>query len=52
MGTLLLYFDVELVEVLGGGDGEDEKRSEIPRSKSFFFARIETPLLVRVKERS
>ena len=50
MGTLLLYFDVELVEGRGG-DG-DEKRSEIPRSKSFFFARMETPLLVRVKERS
>ncbi|KAJ9499212.1 hypothetical protein H2202_005369 [Exophiala xenobiotica] len=46
VGTLLLYFDLELVD-----DG-DEKRSEIPRSKSFFFARMETPLLVRVKERS
>jgi hypothetical protein len=45
VGTLLLYFDLELVD-----DGA-EKRSEIPRSKSFFFARMETPLLVRVKER-
>lgn len=42
VGTVLLYFDLEV------GDG---KPSEIPASKSFFFARMKEPVVVSVKER-
>ncbi|EXJ59754.1 hypothetical protein A1O7_03901 [Cladophialophora yegresii CBS 114405] len=45
VGTLLLYFDVKLVTSSG------EKLPEIPVSKSYFFARMEDPLMVRICDR-
>ncbi|KIW34719.1 uncharacterized protein PV07_01477 [Cladophialophora immunda] len=52
VGTLLLYFDVELVTDGGGFGGSGEKKlPEIPVSKSYFFARIRDPLMVRIRER-
>ncbi|OAP56096.1 hypothetical protein AYL99_09275 [Fonsecaea erecta] len=52
VGTLLLYFDVELVtDNVGFGGLGDKKLPEIPASKSYFFARIRDPLMVRIRER-
>ncbi|KAF2099235.1 cytochrome P450 [Rhizodiscina lignyota] len=44
VGTLLLYFDVELTI-------DPESRPEVPVSRSFFFARMKQPLSIRVVSR-
>ncbi|KAH0828216.1 Benzoate 4-monooxygenase [Fonsecaea pedrosoi] len=52
VGTLLLYFDVELITTdTGFGGNTAKKLPEIPVSKSYFFARIRDPLMVRIRER-
>jgi hypothetical protein len=51
VGTLLLYFDVELLASTSGIGGSDKKLPEIPVSRSFFFARMRDPLMVRICER-
>ena len=43
IGTLLLYFDVEVQN--------EKKPEEIPKSKSYFFARMSDPVMVTVRER-
>ncbi|EXJ68442.1 uncharacterized protein A1O5_08234 [Cladophialophora psammophila CBS 110553] len=54
VGTLLLYFDVELVNTTSSSFGGNEKKvplPEIPISRSYFFARIRDPLMVRIRDR-
>ncbi|KAB5575347.1 cytochrome P450 [Coniochaeta sp. 2T2.1] len=43
IGTLLLYFDVEVQY--------DKKPEDIPKSKSYFFARMREPVMVTLRER-